>query len=130
MPFVSISLIEGKSPAHIRAVADGVHQGLVETFNVPTDDRFQVIQQHAPGALIYDADYMGIHRTDDLVLINITASTGRSTAQKQALYRAITDRLVADPGLRPQDVLIVLSPNAREDWSFGNGVASYVTPGA
>ena len=47
MPLVSISLLKGKSREHIRAVADGVHQALVETYGVPIDDRFQLI--HQPG---------------------------------------------------------------------------------
>jgi phenylpyruvate tautomerase PptA (4-oxalocrotonate tautomerase family) len=126
MPLVRISLIKGKAPEHIRAIADGVHHGLSEAFGVPADDRFQLIHQHARDDLIYDPNYLGLHRTDDLVIINIIAGNWRDTAQKKALYRAITDNLVADPGLRPEDVLIVLSPNARDEWSFGNGLASYV----
>jgi hypothetical protein len=36
------------------------------------------------------------------------------------------DNRVWNPGLRPEDVLIVLSLNARDEWLFGNGLASYV----
>ena len=126
MPLVHISLIRGKSPAHIRAVADGVHLALAEAFDVPADDRFQLVTQHAPGELIYDPDYLGVHRTDDIVVINIVASSGRDTVKKQALFRAIAHNLAQDPGLRPEDVMVVLSPNARDDWSFGLGLASYV----
>ena len=126
MPLVHISLIRGKSPAHVRAIADGVHLALAEAFDVPADDRFQLITQHAPGELIYDPDYLGIHRTDDIVVISIVASSGRDTTRKQALFQAIARNLARDPGLRPEDVMIMLSPNAREDWSFGRGVASYV----
>ena len=88
-------------------------------------NRFQLIYQHERDELIYDADYLGIHRTDDVIFINIIAGDWRDTAKK-ALYKAITDNLVSDPGLKPEDVLIVLSPNARDQWSFGNGLASYV----
>lgn len=126
MPLVHISLIKGKSSEHLRAVSEGVHRGLMEAFGAPADDRFQLIHQHARDELIYDSGYLGIHRTDDLVIITIIAGNWQDTAQKKALYRAITDNLVADPGLRPEDVLIVLSPNARDEWSFGNGLASYV----
>ncbi|MGU3464378.1 tautomerase family protein [Methylobacterium sp. C33D] len=130
MPLVRISLLKGKSSTHIRAIADGVHSGLRDAFGVPADDRFQLIHQHAPGELIYDSDYLGLHRTDDVVIINIIAGNWRDTARKKALYRAITDNLVADPGLRPEDVLIVLSPNGRDEWSFGDGLASYVADDA
>lgn len=126
MPLVRIALVKGKSNEHIRALGDGIHRALVAAFGVPPDDRFQLVQQHEPGEFAFDADYLGIHRTGDLVMIEITASDWRDVGQKKALYRAIAENLAADPGLRPEDVLVVLSPNGRNDWSFGRGLASYV----
>lgn len=126
MPLVHISLLKGKSPAHIRAIADGVHQALVETFAVPPADRFQLIHQHDRDDFIYDADYLGVHRSDDVVFISILQSNWRDVATKQALYRAVAERLAENPGLRREDVQIQLVPNGREDWSFGNGIAQYV----
>ena len=125
MPFVSISLLKGKSRAYRRAIADGVHQALVETYDVPSDDRFQVINDYDPEDMIYDKDYLAIHRSPDVVFIHITASNTRDLAQKKALFKAIMDRLGADPGLRPQDVLVIIASNDRDNWSFGNGVATY-----
>jgi phenylpyruvate tautomerase PptA (4-oxalocrotonate tautomerase family) len=130
MPLIRIDLIKGKAPATLRAIADGVHRALVEAFNAPADDRFQVITQHEPGMLIYDPDYLGIHRTDDVVFIQILAGKWRDTATKQKLYRRISELLSENPGLRPEDVLIALTPNDRDDWSFGNGFASYVKDAA
>jgi phenylpyruvate tautomerase PptA (4-oxalocrotonate tautomerase family) len=126
MPLVRISLLKGKPPEYLRAVADGVHAALAETYAVPPDDRFQLIDQYEPGTFVYDPDYLGIHRTDGLVMIQIIASATRDTAAKQALYMAIVARLTRDPGLRPEDVMITIIPNQREDWSFGHGLASYV----
>ena len=126
MPLVRISLIKGKSQSHIHAIGDGVHRALIEAYGAPADDRFQLVQQHEKGDVIYDADYLGIHRTDDIVFVNIIASNWRDTAKKKALYKAIVDNLVRDPGLRPEDVLVVLSPNEQDEWSFGHGLASYV----
>ena len=126
MPLVRISLLKGKSPEYLRAIADGVHAALAETYAVPPDDRFQLIDQYEPGTFVYDPDYLGIHRTDDLVMVQITAAATRDTATKQALYKAIVERLTRDPGLRPEDVMITIIPNQREDWSFGHGLASYV----
>jgi len=128
MPLVRISLLKGKPAAYIRAIADGVHQALHAVYNVPADDRFQLIHQHEPGELIYDSDYLGIHRTDDVVFIQIVAANTRDTPTKQALYRAIADRLTASPGLRSEDIFIAITPNSRDEWSFGNGVAQYVKP--
>jgi phenylpyruvate tautomerase PptA (4-oxalocrotonate tautomerase family) len=126
MPLVNISLLKGKSKDHIRAIADGIHQALIDTYNVPPGDRFQFIHQYEPEEFIYDPDYLGIHRTDDVVFIHIFAGNWRDTATKKALYKAIADRLTEKPGLRREDVQVVLSPNARDEWSFGNGLASYL----
>ena len=126
MPLVHISLLKGKSTEYIRAISDGVHQGLIEAYKVPPGDRFQLIHQHDPEGFVYDADYLGIHRTDDVVFIHIVAGNWRDTAAKRALYKGIADRLVANPGLRREDVQVILSSNERDEWSFGNGVASYI----
>lgn len=130
MPLVQISLLKGKSPAHIRAIADGVHRALVETFSVPPDDRFQFVQQYERDAFIYDPDYLGIHRSEDVVFIHITASDWRDLKAKRALYKRVAELLAVDPGLRPEDVQVVLAPNTKEDWSFGKGLASYAQEGA
>lgn len=126
MPLIRISLLKGKSAAYLRAIADGVHQALVEAYNAPADDRFQVIHQHEREEFFYDADYLGIHRTDDVVFIQITAGNWRDTATKKALYKAIAERLSRNPGLRPEDIVISLLSTQRDEWSFGNGLASYV----
>ncbi|CAB3768212.1 tautomerase family protein [Paraburkholderia humisilvae] len=126
MPLVRISLLKGRSAEQLRAIADGIHQSLVDTYNVPPGDRFQIIEQREPGEIIYDPHYLGVERTDDVVFIHIVAGRWRDTATKQALYRALATRLSADAGMRPEDVQVILSPTEKDDWSFGNGLASYI----
>ena|SRR5579872_1449448 len=126
MPLVNISLLKGKSREHIRAIADGVHEALKEAYKVPPQDQFQLIRQYDRDDFIYNPDYLGIHRTDDVVFIHIIAGNWRDTATKQALYKGIADRLTQNPGLRREDVQIIITANERDEWSFGNGVASYV----
>lgn len=126
MPLVRISLLKGKPAPYLRAISQGVHQALIEAFRIPPDDFFQLIHQHEPGELLYDADYLGVHRTDDIVIIHLVAGNWRDTPTKQALYKAIVDRLHESPGVRREDVQIILSSNERDEWSFGNGLASYV----
>jgi 4-oxalocrotonate tautomerase len=125
MPLVRISLREGKSSQYRRAIADGVHGALTEAASVPELDRFQILTEHAPADLIYDPTYLGVNRTDDIVMIQITLNA-RAQAVKLALYKAIADRLAKNPGVRPQDVLISLVSVQPEDWSFGDGKAQYV----
>lgn len=129
MPLVRISLLKGQSPEYLRAVSDGVHQGLIDAFHIPPDDRFHLIHQHEPHEMIYDANFLGMQRSADAVIIHITAGNWRDTAKKQALYAAIAAHLAARPGLRPEDVTIVLASNERDEWSFGKGIASYVEDG-
>jgi 4-oxalocrotonate tautomerase len=125
MPLVRISLREGKSEEYKKALADGVHQALVEGAGVPAQDRFQVITEHAAGGLIYDPTYLGIERTDNIVMVQITLSTGRKLAQKRKLFKRMAEILAENPGLRPNDLMVNLVEVAWENWSFGNGEAQY-----
>jgi phenylpyruvate tautomerase PptA (4-oxalocrotonate tautomerase family) len=125
MPLVRISLLKGKPASYRRKVGDAVHRALVETIDVPTKDRFQILTEHDAEDFVYDREYLGIARSRDLVIIQITLSAGRSLYLKRALYRAIVARLGAAVQLRPEDVWINLVETAKENWSFGNGVASY-----
>jgi phenylpyruvate tautomerase PptA (4-oxalocrotonate tautomerase family) len=126
MPLVRIDLREGK-PAHYRRdIGRAVYEALLSV-GVPANDRFQVINEHEADDFLFDADYLGIHRTDDLVIIQITWNEGRTVEQKKALYKAISDGLHAAIGMRREDVLINLVEVKKENWSFGNGVAQYAT---
>jgi 4-oxalocrotonate tautomerase len=125
MPLVRISLREGKSEEYKKALADGVHRAIVEGADVPIEDRFQIITEHPAGGLIYDAAYLGIQRSDDIVMVQITLSTGRKLAQKRKLMKRMAEILEENPGLRPPDLMINLVEVAWENWSFGNGEAQY-----
>ena len=124
MPLVRISLARGKRPAFRRDVGDAIHRALVDTIDVPAKDRFQLISEHAEADFVYDPRYLGIERSSNLVIIQITLSAGRSLEKKRLLYRRIADNLAA-LGMRREDVWINLVEVAKENWSFGNGVASY-----
>jgi len=125
MPLVHIHLRAGKSPEYIRDLATGVHEALVATANVPPDDRFQIIHQHAPDAMIAHPTYGGVSRSADLIIIEITLNAGRSVEMKKALYAGIASRLMKSISVRPDDVVISLTEVTRENWSFGGGRATY-----
>ncbi|MDP1832306.1 MAG: tautomerase family protein [Geothrix sp.] len=125
MPLVRISHRAGVTDAYRQALSDGVQEAMAATVNVPADDRFHILTEHAAG-LISDAHYLGIERSPEWVAIQITLRKGRTVEMKQALYRRIVENLAKHPGLRPEDVLICLVENDLADWSFGNGIAQYV----
>jgi 4-oxalocrotonate tautomerase len=125
MPLVRITLAQGRDAGYRRAIAEGVHQALVETAGVPPEDRFQVVEEVPSGNLFWNATYLGIPRSEAVVFIQVFLNHGRSVEVKQALYTRIVEKLEASPGIRPQDVLVNLVEVARENWSFGNGQMSY-----
>ena len=126
MPLVRIDLLAGTSPQYRKAIADGVHQALIDALAIPPDDRFQVISEHSPEDLLYDPQYLGVKRSLKVVFIQITLSFGRKPQQKRKLYKRIVELLAASPGVRPEDVLINLVEVSWENWSFGNGEAHYM----
>lgn len=128
MPLVRIDLLEGKTSSHRAQLSEIIHQAMVDYLNVPKDDRFQVITEHANNSLQFDRNYLGIHRTDDCIFLQITLNSGRTTEMKQRFYKAVADGLHEQLKLRREDVLITLVEVAKENWSFGNGEAQYATP--
>ena len=77
MPFVRISLKGRRSEKERQSIGDCVHRAMVKAIGVPEGDRFQVITEHGAD-LIYDPDYLNIHRTDEIVMIQITLASGRT----------------------------------------------------
>ena len=124
MPLVRIDLRQGKDAAYLKEIGRVVYEALLSV-GVPKDDRFQIIHQHESSEFIFDPDYLGVHRTQELVIIQITWNEGRSTEQKKSLFKAIAQGLHTAIGLRTEDVFVNLVEVKKENWSFGNGVAQY-----
>ncbi|ATH94243.1 tautomerase family protein [Bacillus glycinifermentans] len=122
MPFVRIDLLKGRTKEELRTISRSVHQAMTETIDVPEDDYFQVITQHDEEEFFFDPGYMNINRTKDLIYIQITMKQ-RRTQEKTALYRRIAERLHRGSGIRMEDVMIIVTENVKENWSFGNGIA-------
>lgn len=125
MPLIRIDLPAATSDAHMAAVADEVHQALVDTFNVPPPDRFQTLTRRAPNELICTPEFLGITHTPNVAFVQIFCSPGRSLEMKKVLYATIASKVAAGGHFAASDVVINLVETARENWSFGNGVAQY-----
>jgi phenylpyruvate tautomerase PptA (4-oxalocrotonate tautomerase family) len=127
MPRSRIDLAKGKSPEYRRTIGEVVYDAMLEALNVPKDDRFQVINEHEPENFVINPSYLGIQRTGDGIVIQLTLNAGRGIEQKRGFYKAVTDGLHERLGLRREDVFISLVEVAKENWSFGNGEAQYAT---
>ena len=126
MPFVRISLKEGKSLEFKQHISQAVHESLTEVFSIPSDDMFQVLEEVAAENIIYPPSYMGIPHTDEIIYIVITAKSGRTVEMKQKLYHTITKSIYSTTKHPASDVFIVMVENSEENWSFGNGLAQLV----
>ena len=122
MPLARLSVPAHLAPARIRALADAVHEGLVETCGVPPNDRFQLVSTYAREMMFIDPTFPDVARTPDASIIEILFLEGRTIDQKQNLFRRIADRAVS-AGFSGDDVMIVLTENAPVDWSLGRGLA-------
>ncbi|RQH05688.1 tautomerase family protein [Paraburkholderia dinghuensis] len=127
MPFTRIAVRTGKSAEYRQALAQGVHRALMEVFKAPEDDIFMLVNEHDADNFFFGRHYLGIERSDDLVMIQIAVSNTRGQDQKKALFAQIARNLAESSGVRPEDVFVNLVDVARENWSFGNGIAQYAT---
>jgi phenylpyruvate tautomerase PptA (4-oxalocrotonate tautomerase family) len=121
MPFARIDLARGKTSEYRAAVADVVYEAIVNVLKSPDGDRFIVVNEHNPENLIYDPTFLGMQRSPDFMLIQVTSTVGNTKEQKLAFYRQIAGDLNGKLGVRPDDVMINMVFVDQEDWSFGKG---------
>ncbi|SIO58127.1 Tautomerase enzyme [Bradyrhizobium erythrophlei] len=126
MPLARIDLRKGENANYRREVSRVVYEAMV-SIGAPANDRFQVIAEHDAENFVYDPNYLGIARSDDLVIIQITWNEGRTTEQKKQLFKSIAKELAKAVGIRIEDVFVTRVDVKRENWSFGNGIAQYAT---
>ena len=126
MPLVRISVSDALNPEKRRLLADAVFDAMRATISVPEGDKFVVLTSHTADELVADPHFMGMLRTNEFVLVHITLRRGRPTEKKQALYREISKQFEEHAQIAPDNVMIVLSENDLDDWSFGRGEAQYV----
>jgi phenylpyruvate tautomerase PptA (4-oxalocrotonate tautomerase family) len=126
VPLLRFDIPEGRTAAEIRALLDSAHSAVVDAFDVPERDRYQVVHTHPEAHMVVQDTGLGIERSDDVVLIQVT-SRPRSTEQKQAFYRLVVANLERDCGIAPSDVMVSIIENADADWSFGHGRAQFLT---
>lgn len=126
MPLLVFDMIEGRTEEEVVKVLDVVHEAVVEALEVPERDRYQVVNQHKAYEMNIQDTGLGIERTKDFILISIV-SNKRTYEKKETLYRLIADKLEKQAGLAKTDLMINITENSNEDWSFANGVAQFMT---
>lgn len=126
MPLLRFDLMEGREPSELKALLDAAHRAVLEAFDVPARDRYQIVHEHKPGHMIVEDTGLGIERTDKVVLVHVT-SRPRAREQKEAFYRLLCEELMVSCGIAPSDIVVSIVENTDADWSFGNGRAQFLT---
>ena len=125
MPLVRVELKKRTDPTFAKRVGEQIYAAMRSTINVPEHDNFQILNEHDGEHFIFDPQYLGIQRSDQLIIIQITLNEGRTLEAKKALYLTIAQSLNTQLGVRLEDVFINLVEVKKENWSFGNGIAQY-----
>jgi phenylpyruvate tautomerase PptA (4-oxalocrotonate tautomerase family) len=115
MPLVNLSLRKGTTSDYRRAIADGIHQAMMDAFRIPADDRFILIWEHPPENMIQDRTFFGIERSDKSIFLQIVVNH-RPLEQKASFYEFVVKNLGKAPGLRQEDIFIGIVEVAPENW--------------
>ncbi|MGA9492226.1 MAG: tautomerase family protein [Mycobacterium sp.] len=126
MPLVYVDLVEGRTPAEIRALLDAIHDAVAEAFAVPPRDRYQVVHTHPAHEIVIWDTGLGIDRSPQLVVLHVV-SRRRSTEMKQRFYELVAANLAARCGVDSADLVVSITENDDADWSFGHGRAQFLT---
>ncbi|OBJ56171.1 tautomerase family protein [Mycobacterium sp. 1423905.2] len=126
MPLLYVDLIEGRTPAEVGVLLDAVHDAVVEAFGVPDRDRYQVVRTHPAHEVVALDTGLGIQRSARLVIVHVV-SRRRRKELKERFYKLVAANLAERCGLDPADLIISVTENGDEDWSFGHGRAQFLT---
>jgi hypothetical protein len=126
MPIVRFDLLEGRTDQQIQSLLDAAHRAVVKAFDVPEDDRYQIVNEHKVSRLIVKDTGLGIARTRNVVVVSVT-SRPRPEESKKIFYRELCLQLEEHCGIAPSDVVVSIVINSDADWSFGKGVAQFLT---
>lgn len=89
MPLTHISIRAGKPEAYRQAIFDSLNRAMHETFDVPADNQFMVLSEHAKSNFRYAPSYLNIRRTEDIIIIQITANDTRTPDQRRPSLRSL-----------------------------------------
>jgi phenylpyruvate tautomerase PptA (4-oxalocrotonate tautomerase family) len=126
MPLLYIDLIEGRTQSEVQRLLDAVHDTVVEAFGVPPRDRYQVVHTHPAHEIITWDTGLGIDRSPRQVVLHVV-SRRRTRAMKEKFYELLASGLAERCGLDPADLIVSITENDDEDWSFGYGRAQFLT---
>lgn len=125
MPLVRIDVVKGRDAEQIDVLLQALHDAMVEAFEVPVRDRYQVLTEHEPSRLILEDTGLGFVRSDERILVQVFTRP-RSGEKKRMFYTLAASFLNERLGIHAEDVMITCVDNTDIDWSFAYGRASFI----
>ena len=101
MPIVYYDIVRGRSCDQIRALHDSAQAALMEAFEVPESDRFQIVTEHSPDEMIILDRGVGIERSEDIVVLAAEFIADGSAASGEDGLPPIGERGDARDEVRP-----------------------------
>jgi phenylpyruvate tautomerase PptA (4-oxalocrotonate tautomerase family) len=126
MPLLRIDVIEGRTEAELNKMLDAVHRAMLAAFKVPQRDRYQIVHEHSAARIRIEDTGLGIPRSDRSIIVHVTTRP-RTRLEKQNFYELLCRELVQHCGMKASDIVVAITQNADEDWSFGYGRAQFIT---
>ncbi|AEF47159.1 4-oxalocrotonate tautomerase [Serratia sp. AS12] len=126
MPLLIFEVIEGRSEAELKTLLDVAHRAVLSAFEVPQRDRYQIVHENKAHHMVIEDTGLNLTRTRDLVVVRVITSP-RAEEQKQRFYADLSRELKESCGIESSDLMVSITTNSKGDWSFGNGVAQYLT---
>lgn len=126
MSLVTFDLLKGQSTAYLKSMMDAAHEAILEGFEVPVRDRYQIINEHDPSNLILQDTGFGVVRSDNQILVRVF-SRQRMREQKLMFYKLLAMKLRSACEIEPTDLIVTFVINTDEEWSFGLGKAQFLT---
>lgn len=124
MPLAKIHVVEGRyDEIRLAKVSGAVQAALMNTLHVPPEDFYQLIFELPKKRFLHTASFVGMHYTDDLIILDLTFIEGRSKDTRLALLKDVNTRIAATAGVAPDDLMITLYELPGENISFGQGEA-------
>src|SRR6201987_5244779 len=89
MPLAKIHVVEGRyDEARIAKVSGPLQAALMNTLRVPPDDFFQLIFELPKNRFLHTPSFVGMHYSDDLIILEMSFIQGRPKETRLALYEA------------------------------------------
>ncbi|KFZ39105.1 tautomerase [Shewanella mangrovi] len=126
MPLLVFDVVEGQNVSDLRRMLDCAHQVVLEVFQVPERDRYQIVNEHKAGLMVIEDTGLGFERSRQTTVLRVFTSP-RPQEQKHLFMQRLAAELNEQCGIRGEDLMISFFSNEREDWSFGMGEAQYAT---